>query len=123
MMSGTRTRFMNNSAIHSMLTSLPRALIGTDSDGETRYEERELDEGDVIAHGTTAVDGYGKTPVERAKFIVDIIRVHLSARRARYTSKICHPSKRCSGARSAGARSAAPVCPPTDEAPDTSGLN
>jgi hypothetical protein len=55
-----------------------RALVGTDSDGEARYEARELDEGDVIAHGTTAVDGYGSTPVERAKFIVDTIRVHLS---------------------------------------------
>jgi len=55
-----------------------RALVGTDSDGEARYEERELDEGDVIAHGTTAVDRYGSTPVERAKFIVDTIRVHLS---------------------------------------------
>lgn len=55
-----------------------RALAGTDSDGEARYEDRELDEGDVIAEGTTAVDGYGRTPTERAQFIVDTIRVHLS---------------------------------------------
>ncbi|MFG1930725.1 hypothetical protein ACGFK1_08705 [Mycobacterium sp. NPDC048908] len=55
-----------------------RVLVGTDSGGEACYEERELDEGDVIADGTTAVDGYGNTPVERAKFIVDTIRVHLS---------------------------------------------
>ncbi|WP_234835101.1 hypothetical protein [Mycolicibacterium stellerae] len=55
-----------------------RALVGTDSEGEPRYEERELDSGDVIADGTTAIDGYGSTPVERAKFIVDTIRVHLS---------------------------------------------
>jgi hypothetical protein len=57
---------------------IARALVGTDRDGKARYEERELDEGDVIAHGTTAFDGYGTTPVERAKFIVDTIRVHLA---------------------------------------------
>lgn len=55
-----------------------RAFVGTDPDGEARYEERELDEGDVIAHGTSDVDGYGTTAVERAKFIVDIIRIHLA---------------------------------------------
>ena len=31
----------------------------------------ELDDGDVIAHGTTDVEGYGAAPVDRAKFIVD----------------------------------------------------
>lgn len=55
-----------------------RALVGTDGEGDPRYEERELDAGDVIADGTTSVDGYGSAPVERAKFIVDTIRVHLS---------------------------------------------
>ncbi|OAN36925.1 hypothetical protein A4X20_06280 [Mycolicibacterium iranicum] len=55
-----------------------RALVGTDSNGGARYEERELDEGDVISHGTTAVDGYGNTPVERATVIVDTIRAHLA---------------------------------------------
>jgi hypothetical protein len=55
-----------------------RAVVGTDADGHPRYEQRELDEGDVIAHGTTDVDGYGSTPVERASFIVDVIRVHLA---------------------------------------------
>ena len=55
-----------------------RTLVGPDSDGEPRYGERELDEGDVIAHGTTDDDGYGSSPVERAKFIVDTIRVHLA---------------------------------------------
>jgi len=54
-----------------------KAFVGTDSDGKPKCEERELDEGDVIAHGTTNVEGYGSTPVERAKFIVDTIRVHL----------------------------------------------
>jgi hypothetical protein len=55
-----------------------RAFVGTDRDDKPVYEERELDEGDVIAHGTTDVEGYGTTPVERAKFIVDTIRLHLA---------------------------------------------
>lgn len=55
-----------------------RAFVGTDVDGDARFEERELSEGDMIAHGTTNVDGYGTTSVERAKFIVDTIRVYLA---------------------------------------------
>jgi hypothetical protein len=55
-----------------------RAFVGTDRDDKPIYEDRELDEGDVIAHGTTDVEGYGTTPVERAKFIVDTIRLHLA---------------------------------------------
>jgi hypothetical protein len=54
-----------------------RAVVSTDNDGAIRYKDREGDEGDVIAQGTTAAEGYGSTPVERAKFIVDTIRVHL----------------------------------------------
>jgi hypothetical protein len=92
-----------------------RAFVGTQVDGEARYEERELDEGDVIACGTTDVDGYGTTPVERARFIVDTIRVPLARARATYTWRICRRSKHCSAARSAGAQPAAPVCRPTDE--------
>lgn len=41
------------------------------------FEQRELDEGNIIAEGTTGVDGYGETPVERVRFIVDAIRTHL----------------------------------------------
>jgi hypothetical protein len=55
-----------------------RALVGTHDDGQLRYETREFSEGEVIAQGTTDVDGYGTTPVERAKFIVDTIRVQLA---------------------------------------------
>jgi hypothetical protein len=55
-----------------------RALVGTDRGGKPKCEERELDDGDVIAHGTTDVEGYGTAPVDRAKFIVDTIRVHLA---------------------------------------------
>jgi len=36
-----------------------------------------LEEGDVIAEGTTSVEGYGATLVDRARFIVDTIRTHL----------------------------------------------
>jgi hypothetical protein len=55
-----------------------RAFAGIDNDGAPRYDERELDEGDVIAHGTSDVEGYGTTPVERASFIIDTIRIHLA---------------------------------------------
>jgi hypothetical protein len=55
-----------------------RAFAGTDDDGATRYHEREVYEGDVIAYGTTAAESYGTTPLERAKFIVDTIRLHLT---------------------------------------------
>jgi hypothetical protein len=40
----------------------------------------EIDEGEVIADGTTTVTGYGETPLERARFIVDQIRTHLRRR-------------------------------------------
>lgn len=54
-----------------------RAWAGGDLDDDASYEERETDEGDVIAEGTTAVDGYGNTLVERIQFIVGVIRTHL----------------------------------------------
>lgn len=45
--------------------------VANDDDGPTHSQERELDEGDVIAYGTTDVEGYGTTPLERAQFITD----------------------------------------------------
>lgn len=57
---------------------LAQAFVGIDPAGGVRTEARELDEGDVIAQGIIDVDGYGSTPVERARFIVDTIRVHLA---------------------------------------------
>jgi len=54
-----------------------RTVAGTDEDGAIHCEEHEVNEGDVIASGTTASECYGTTPVERAKFIVDTIRIHL----------------------------------------------
>lgn len=55
-----------------------KVFAGTDDDGTLRYRERELDDGDIITSGTTAAGGYGTTPVERAKFIIDTIRIHLA---------------------------------------------
>lgn len=55
-----------------------KTLDGTDDHGAVRYHERELDEGEVIAFGTTDVAGYGTRPVERAQFITDTIRTHLA---------------------------------------------
>lgn len=54
------------------------AVTGVDTDGEMTYQERELSEGDVIAQGVVEVDGYGSTPVQRARFIVDTVRNHLA---------------------------------------------
>jgi hypothetical protein len=54
-----------------------RSVAGTANDGTGSYSEREVDEGDVIASGTTDGEGYGTTPVERAQFILETIRTHL----------------------------------------------
>jgi hypothetical protein len=43
--------------------------------------ERELDDSEVIAYGTTDIEGYGTTPAERSQFIVDTIRIHLTRRK------------------------------------------
>ncbi|MBS9535477.1 hypothetical protein KIH27_17975 [Mycobacterium sp. M1] len=53
------------------------AVTGVDENGEMRCEPRELDAGEVIAEGVAGADGYGTTPVERARFIVDTVRTHL----------------------------------------------
>ncbi|WP_396911359.1 hypothetical protein [Mycolicibacterium sp.] len=55
-----------------------RVVAGADNDGSLQYGQRELEHGDVIAEGTAAADGYGTTPVERAQFIVETIRTHLT---------------------------------------------
>lgn len=38
--------------------------VGGELDDENGFEPRESEEGDVIAEGTTSVDGYGSTPVD-----------------------------------------------------------
>lgn len=55
-----------------------RTFAGTDRDGAPQYKEKELERGDVIAHGTTDADGYGSTLIERAQFIVNTVRTHLA---------------------------------------------
>ncbi|WP_224112511.1 hypothetical protein [Mycobacterium avium] len=55
-----------------------RTLAGTNSDGTPRYGRKEIEQGDIIAQGTIDDDGYGATPVERAQFIIDSIRIHLA---------------------------------------------
>lgn len=54
-----------------------KAWTGGDLDDDANFELREFEQGDVIAEGTTSVDGYGATPVDRVQFIVDTIRAHL----------------------------------------------
>lgn len=54
-----------------------RVVDGTNDDGTTRYRQRDIIEGEVIATGTIAAAGYGANPRERAEFIVRTIRDHL----------------------------------------------
>ena len=54
-----------------------RVWVGGDLDDEDATEQRELENGDVIADGTTNAPDYGRTPTERAEFIVTMIRDHL----------------------------------------------
>jgi hypothetical protein len=50
----------------------------SDLDDEVSYQLREIEEGEVIAEGVIDVPGYGASPVERAAFIVETIRDHLT---------------------------------------------
>lgn len=52
--------------------------VGGDWDDETSFEQREIEDGDVIAEGTTASDGYGDSPLARLLFIVGVIRDHVA---------------------------------------------
>lgn len=54
------------------------AVTGVDAAGEVSYQQRELSEGEVIAQGVVGMPGYGSTPVQRARFIVDTVRTHLA---------------------------------------------
>lgn len=56
------------------------AIDGRNDDGTTRYRRRELQDGDIIATGTSYAEGCGTTVVERAQFIVNTVRVHLRRR-------------------------------------------
>lgn len=54
-----------------------RVWLGGDFDDPASFEPRSIDAGDVIAEGRIAVAGYGKTPLDRLHFIVDVIRTHV----------------------------------------------
>lgn len=60
-------------------------IDGRPDDGTTRHRQREFEQGDVIATGTTDADGYGSTVVQRAQFIVNTVRVHV------HRSRCTHP--------------------------------
>ena len=51
--------------------------VGGDWEDESSFEQREIEVGEIIAEGTTAVDGYGAGPSERLAFIVGVIRDHV----------------------------------------------
>jgi len=55
-----------------------RAWVGGDLEEDDSFEDREIEAGEVVAEGTTSADGYGTTPVERARFITATIRAHLA---------------------------------------------
>jgi len=55
--------------------------LGGDMDDDASFEQREIETGDIIAEGTTTVAGYGVFPVERVRFIVNVIRGHLARQR------------------------------------------
>ena len=99
-----------------------RTVTGTDNDGATRHEERELDRGDVIAYGTTDIEGYGATPVERAQFIIDTIRIHLARQACTHHNDDLSSIQANSARRPAGARSAEPACPHRNHLPATGPL-
>ncbi len=58
-----------------------RVVDGTHDDGTSRYRQHQIIEGDVIATGTIAAEGYGTSPRERAEFIATTIRDHLRRKR------------------------------------------
>ncbi|OBJ42545.1 hypothetical protein A5630_20770 [Mycolicibacterium mucogenicum] len=61
-----------------------RYLAGTEPDGGDAYQMRELERGELIAYGTIGDAGYGATYVERARFIIDTIRAHLTRQTCAY---------------------------------------
>lgn len=57
---------------------LIQEMAGTEPDGTVTYRTRELQVGEHIAAGTVADASYGATAVDRAQFIVETIRTHLT---------------------------------------------
>lgn len=61
-----------------------KQVTGTQLDGTATYRTRELEVGDLIASGTTDAAGYGATTVERAQFIINMVRTHLTRQSCRH---------------------------------------
>jgi len=59
---------------------LLRLFTGGDLDDQTAFEQEASLEGDVIAEGTTAAEGYGRTPRQRVEFLTDTIRTCVAQR-------------------------------------------
>ena len=55
-----------------------RTVAGTDRQRRDLLRGARVGPGDVIACGTTNIEGYGTTLLERAQFITDAIRTHLA---------------------------------------------
>jgi hypothetical protein len=53
-----------------------KVWVGGDFDDPASFEPRSIDVGEIIAEGTTAAPGYGRTPLDRLHFIIDVIRAH-----------------------------------------------
>ncbi|MDQ6837931.1 MAG: hypothetical protein M3137_06235 [Actinomycetota bacterium] len=70
---------------------------GGDLDDDRNVELKELDEGDVIAEGTTGVAGYGQNPVERIAFIAGVVGNHLRGQRCQVHTSERDAWERCVG--------------------------
>jgi hypothetical protein len=55
-----------------------KQFTGTGPDGTATYGTRELEVGELIASGTIGDASYGTTAIERAQFIIEKIRAHLT---------------------------------------------
>lgn len=55
------------------------AFRGIDDDGVGIYDDTTVDEGTEIAGGSADCPGYGRTPRERAEFIVGLLRRHIAS--------------------------------------------
>jgi hypothetical protein len=54
-----------------------KVWVGGDFDDPASFEPRSIDVGEIIAEGTTAAPDYGRTPLNRLHFIVDVTRAHM----------------------------------------------
>lgn len=89
-------------------------IHGHNDDGTPQYRPQPLEQGDIIATGTTYTDGYGNTSTERAQFIVTTIRDHLTDKPAPTTSTNSTPSRALSEHPRGGVQRAELTCTRVD---------